>query len=334
METDVDPFLVAVSTEIDTLLHTTLAPMYPGRPGPRPTMADSEVLTLVLIGQWRGSSERALLRWADAQLRTSFPVLLSQSAFNRRVRALGPLCVQLMLALADLLDVATSPYQVVDATAVPLARQCRGKRHRLFADEAAVGHGGSDHQFYYGGKLLRAVAADGPITGFVLGPAATQERWLCDALLTWRVTPDGVPWTVADIPRRFRRGQGRTGPTGPRWWPDRAGHPGLGLYLADRGFGGEAWGEHWAHDTAAWVLTDQHPAVPRGMRHAHHHCRQVIETVNGLLAEVFHLAYPLAKTMWGVVTRVAAKCPAVNLGIWCNRLFGRADFALATLFPG
>jgi hypothetical protein len=304
------------------------------RPGPRPRMDDSEVLTLVLAGQWRGSSERDLLRWADGQLRSYFPVLLSQSAFNRRARALGPLCVQLMLALADLLDAATSPYQVVDTTAVPLARQCRGDRHRLFADEAAVGTGGSDHQFYYGCKLLLAVAADGPITGFVLGPADTQDRWLLDALVTWRVTPDGLPWTVADIPRRFRRGQGRVGPTGPRWWPDSVGAPGLGLYLADQGFGGVAWQDHWRHDTAAWVMTGAEAGVTAPARQGHHHCRQVIETVNGLLADVFQLAYPKAKTMWGVVTRVAAKCAAVNLGIWVNRRFDRDDLALETLFPG
>ena len=334
MDTEVDTFLVAVYTEIDTLLQTTRAPVHPVRPGPRPTMADSEVLTLLLIGQGRGSSERALLRWAASQLPAYFPVLLSQSAFNRRVRRLGPLCVQLMLALAELLAGPTSPYQVVDTTAVPLARRCRGTRHRLFADEAAVGHGGSDHQFYYGCKLLLAVAADGPITGFVLGPANTQDRWLLDALLTWRVTPDGQPWTVTDIPRRHRRGGGgRTGPTGPRWWPDSVGRPATGVYLADRGFGGAAWLPHWEQDTAALVLTGA-AALPPRMRRAHHGWRQVIETVNGVLDDVLHLAFPKAKTMWGVVTRVAAKCAALTLGIRCNRLFGRADLAIATLFLG
>lgn len=333
MESDIDTVLVAVYTEIDTLLSTTLAPVHPVRPGPHPRMDDSEVLTLAIVGQWRGSSERALVRWAAANLRAYFPVILSQSAFNRRVRALGPLCVKLMLALADLLDANQSPYQVVDTTPLPLLRQCRGVRHRLFADEAAVGYGGSDRQYFYGCSLLLAVAADGPITGFVIGPADTQERWLLDVLVVWRRTPTGVPWTVADIPRRYRRGQGRRGPTGPRWWPDSVGTPGMGLYLADQGFRGDAWTEHWRADAGASVgiATQDDPQV---VRQGHHHCRQVIETINGALDEVFHLAYPKAKTMWGVVCRVAAKCAACNLGIWLNRVFGRPDLALATLFPG
>lgn len=335
MDTEFDTFLVAVYTEVDTLYQTDLAAGRTVRPGSPPHMTDSEILTLLLIGQWRGSSERALLRWAAAQLRAYFPVLLSQSAFNRRARRLGPVCTQLMVRLAETLGAATSPYQVVDTTPVPLARQCRGQHHRLFADEAAVGVGGSDHQFYYGCALLLAVAADGPITGFVLGPANTQDRWLLDALLTWRVTPYGVPWTVADIPRQHRRGGGgRTGPTGPRWWPDSAGHPGTGVYLADRGFGGAAWLPHWEQDAAALVLTGEPADLPAPLRRAHHGWRQIIETVNGALAEVLHLAFPRARTMWGVVTRVAAKCAAFNLGIWCNRFLGRADLAVDTLFPG
>lgn len=174
MDTAFDTFLVAVSTQIDTLLQTEL--LLPPHPGAPPRMADSEVLTLLLIGQWRGSSERALLRWAQAHLHTYFPVVLSQSAFNRRVRRLGPVCVQLLLRLAALLGAAASPYQVVDTTAVPLARQCRGARHRLVADEAAVGRGGSDHQFFSGTSLLLGVAADGPITGFGQHPGPLVAR--------------------------------------------------------------------------------------------------------------------------------------------------------------
>lgn len=219
---------------------------------------------------------------------------------------------------------------------MPLARQCRGERHRLFAaDEAAVGRGGSDRRYYYGCSLLLAVAADGPITGFVLGPADTQDRWLLDALLTWRLAPDGMPWTVDDIPPAHRRGGGGyVGPTGPRWFPDSVGQAGTGIYLADRGFAGAAWLPHWEHDTGALVLPGHAADLPPQTRRAHHGWRQTIETVNGVLAETLHLPFPRAKRMWGVVTRVAAKCAAFNLGIWCNRLFGREDLAVDTLFPG
>ncbi len=64
---------------------------------------------------------------------------------------------------------------------------------------------------------------------------------------------------------------------------------------------------------------------------AHHRRRQIVETVNAALVAVLHLAYPKAKTMWGVVRRIAGKCLALNLGIWVNRVLGRPGLSLATL---
>jgi hypothetical protein len=60
--------------------------------------------------------------------------------------------------------------------------------------------------------------------------------------------------------------------------------------------------------------------------------RQVVETVNDQLTAVFGLSFPRARSPWGLLTRVAAKVAALNLGIWLNRCFGRPDLALATLF--
>lgn len=335
MDPDLDPFLVAVYTAVDTFYQTEIAPHTTDRAGRPPAMHDSEVLTLMLLGQWLGNSERALLRYAAAHLTAAFPVQLSQSAFNRRARTLGAVCVRLMLHRAETLGTRTAPYQVVDTTPVPRARQCRGERHRLCAEEAGVGRGGGDTTFYYGCSLLLVVAPDGPITGFVLGPAATQDRWRLDAGLTWRADPAGVPWTVDAIPRQYRRGGGGyVGPTGPRWWPDRVGQPGTGVYLADQGFAGQAWLPHWRQDTGAEVLPGTGPDLTRRLRRAHHGRRQIVETVNGLLADVLHLAFPKAKTIWGVLTRVAAKCAACNVGLWGNRVFGRTFLALDTLFPG
>jgi len=55
--------------------------------------------------------------------------------------------------------------------------------------------------------------------------------------------------------------------------------------------------------------------------------------VNVPVHETIHLDLPQAKTMWGVMTRTIARCTAVKAGIWANRLLGRPDFAMTTLFP-
>jgi hypothetical protein len=330
MDTDLDTFLTAVYTQIDTLLDTVL--LLPPRPGPAPKMADSEVLTLLVVGQWHGSSERALLRWAVADLHEAFPTLITQSAFNRRARRLGAVCARLMILLAEELGGDAAPYEVVDTITVPLARQCRGKQHRLFADEAGIGRGGSDHRFLYGCSLLLAVTPAGVITGFVVGSAATQDRWLLDAFLLWRRDPAASPWTVQDLadhsPRTRARSLRRTGPTGPRWWPGSVGIQHSPYYLTDQGFRGPVWHAHWVEAAGAEVIATCDVGDDRK---THRHRRQIVETVNGVLSETLHLAFPRAKCMWGVVCRIARKGLALNLGIWCNRLFHRPDLALETL---
>lgn len=325
MTLDVDTFLTQVYVTIDTLLQEDPLPL---QPGPRPRMSDSEVLTLVVVAQWRGSSERACLRWVETEHAAAFPTRISQSAFNRRARRLGPRCAILMQQLAALLGAASEPYQVLDCTAVPLARQCRGEHHRLFADEAGIGRGGSDRKWFYGVRLLLAVTGNGAITGLVVGAASTQDRWLADALLVWRVHEDGIPWTVEDIPKEFRNGERKVGPTGPRWWPGCVGAYSEGPYLVDDGFIGRAWETHWHADTGAMVHGAPTAVHPRRL---HHQRRQMIETVNGLLHEIYHLAFPLAKTMWGVVMRIVAKCTACNLSTWINQQAGLPRTAHKTL---
>ena len=87
---------------------------------------------------------------------------------------LGPLAAQALGAVA-------SAYQVVDTMPVPLLRRCRGQHHRLSGDGAAIGKGGSDHDWYYGCKLLLAVTRAGVLTGLLLAPAGGR-RGLCRAL--------------------------------------------------------------------------------------------------------------------------------------------------------
>jgi hypothetical protein len=331
---EVETFLIAVYTLVDDLYQTQIAPTLPVRRGRRPALSDSEVLTLLLLGQWLGNSERGLLRHAHAYWRSYFPQLLSQSAFNRRARNLGSICAQLMLLVARELGCAASLYQVVDTVPVPLAQLCRGKHHRLFAADAAIGRGGRDKHFYYGQALLLSVAADGPIAGFVVGPASTEGRWLLDALLGWRHAPTQPLWTVDDLPPRKRKDP-YVGPTGPRWWPGAAGAYSAAPYIADDGFCGAAWVDHWQSDCRVQVFTCQQYGrqAPPALKRNHHGWRQIIETANAILDQALHLARPAAKTVWGLVTRLTAKCAAYNVGIWVNRQLGRPDLAIDSLFP-
>lgn len=338
---DLDTFLTTAYVTVDEEVVAHLATDQPVHRGCPTALSTSEVLTLVLLAQWDPRrSERAFLRFAVAHLRPWFPRLLSQSAFNRRVRALGGVLSQLGPLLARRLAAvlpAAPAYQALDGVPVPLARRCRGTRSQLFGAAAGIGCGGSDREWYYGVNLLLSSDAAGSITGFVVGPANTGERWLADALLRWRADPQAPAPTAAQVAavlgKSHRRGGGRTGPTGPLSAPVGAGPPATVPYLADGGFAGAAWQQHWADDYGATVLTKR--AVQSGLAPddaaaaatEHARRRHVIETVNSCLTRFLGLQFPNARTYQGLLARLAAKVAAANLQRLLNFLSHQPRFA-------
>ncbi len=53
----------------------------------------------------------------------------------------------------------------------------------------------------------------------------------------------------------------------------------------------------------------------------------MIETVGGWLGARFGLKRPRARSYWGLLTRLAAKVAAFNLGVAVNHLYDRPLFA-------
>ena len=95
--------------------------------------------------------------------------------------------------------------------------------------------------------------------------------------------------------------------------------------------GGLLWHSHWHRDYATELVTPPQSVIPATTQRWFSGVRQVIETVFAHLCNSFGLKYPGAHTTWGLLTRIAAKLAAYNLGLWINRDLGRDNFALATL---
>lgn len=280
---DLDSFLTALYCAVDDWWQTAHPP--PERPGPgrRPRLSPSEVLTLAVLGQWpRWRSERDFWRFARAHLRDAFPQLGSQSQLNRRVRALAPELRALQAALAARLG-AGGPYHVLDTTLLPAVHRVRACRRGLFVGQATFGYCRSKTDWVYGFKVALAVTPAGVVTAFGLAPAACDERPIGDALV------------AAD---RF------------------------GCYLADKGFAGAAWEARWRAAYGATVLATPTRRVRRAWPAAV--CtwaagkRQVVEQVIEQLKDFFALERHRAKTLSGLLTRLAAKVAAFTCAQWLN----------------
>jgi hypothetical protein len=341
MEIDLDTFLTVVYCIVSDLYQQSFARHKPPRRGKRAELSDDEVLTLMILAQWQSNrSERDFLQYVRKHWLRYFPRLLSQSQFNRRSRDLCGVLSALGPALArELSAVLGQPaYEVLDGVPVPLMRRCRGDRHRCFANEAAVGRGGSDKDGYYGVKLLTSVSPHGLITGFVIGPANTEERWMAEALLRWRCWPRAAAPRVEDLDgiltRRSPDRGPRRGPAAPLAPATAAGQATAPAYLADLGFAGQSGQRHWLLDYTAAVLTQAEYDGAEDERlfdRQLHRFRQVIEEVNQLLTALLGLAFPRARTFWGLLTPLSAKVAACNLVRWVNHLYDRPDLAHISL---
>lgn len=324
MDLDLETFLTTLYVRVDDLYQQVIAPKMPVCGGPTPALSDSEVLCLGLAAQWRSGvpwkSERGFLRYMRKHELSMFPGLTSQSAFNRRLRRLWGGFILLQQAVAQQLLTADE-YEVMDAVPVPVAHGARSFHPGWLADIARIGHGGND-RYFFGLHLLLISSASGLATGWILGAGNIQDRWLAEGLLSAR----------AGCPQLAGSGAAHLHP--PQDWmgPVQASGSASGRFLgADAGFTGPRWHQHWQADYGVEVVTPPDGLIPPATARWFSGLRQVIETVFAHLCDSFGLKYPGAHTTWGLITRIAAKLAAYNLGLAINRELGRDNFALATL---
>jgi hypothetical protein len=292
-----DSFLVSLYVSVDDWWranHPSTPQRRPGRPA---LLDDSEVLTLAILAQWpRFRSERDFWRFADAHLRPYFPDLCSQSQLNRRVRALEPELRALQRAFARDLADPSAVYRVMDTTLVPAIVRVRASRKGLFCGQASFGRSASKTEWVYGFKVALVVDPDGVVTAFGLAAASSDERPIGEALVA----------------------------------QDR--HE---AYLADKGFTGAQWERRWLREYGALVAATpyehSHRAWPKTDRRWASGKRQIIEGVICQLKDFFGLERHRAKTLGGLLARLAAKIAAYTCAQRINDSLGRPLRHLADL---
>ena len=293
---DLHSFLVSLYVLVDDwwkLKHSSEPPRA-GRPA---LLTDPEVITLAILAQWpRFRSERDFWRFAQAHLRPYFPKLCSQSQLNRRVRSVEPELRDFQRAGARTLCGVSEVYHVLDTTLIPAIVRVRASRKGLFAGQATFGRSASKTEWVYGFKVALSVSPEGVICAFGLAEAASDDRPIGDFLI------------IEDS------------------------HD---AYLADKGFTGVQWERRWLDhygalvaatpkddSKRAWANTDRRWASGK---------RQIIEGVIDQLKDLFALERHRAKTLGGLLARLAAKMAAYTCGQRLNYQLGRPLRHLADL---
>jgi hypothetical protein len=293
---DLDSFLVSLYVLVDDWwkFEHSSEPPKAGRPA---LLTDPEVITLAILAQWpRFRSERDFWRFAWAHLRPYFPKLCSQSQLNRRVRSVEPDLRDFQRAVARMLCGVSEVYHVLDTTLIPAMVRVRASRKGLFAGQATFGRSATKTEWVYGFKVALSVSPEGVICAFGLAEAASDDRPIGDFLI------------IEDSHE---------------------------AYLADKGFTGVQWERRWLdlygalvaatpkdNSKRAWAKSDRRWASGK---------RQIIEGVIDQLKDIFALERHRARTLGGLLARLAAKMAAYTCGQRLNDQLGRPLRHLADL---
>lgn len=296
---DLDTFITTVYCLIDDCLHAQ--PQKLRQRGPAPQLADSEVLTVEVVGEFLGlETDRAIYAHFRRYHAALFPRLATvhRTTFVRQAANLWLVwLVKRWLWQQLAAQVPQDPrLSILDSVPVPVCRFARARRCRLFAGEAAFGYDELLRQTSYGFRAHLRIAWPGVITALELAPANASDLGVAPELLT------GVSgWALAD--RNY-------------WSPTlRAALALTGLRLLTPTRTKAYENRHGIAPWPRWLI---------GMRRR-------IETVLGQLVERFHAKRVWARDRWHLTARWLRKVLSHTVAMLLTQEVGLAPLTFAEL---
>lgn len=179
-------FIIQVYVWIDDSLHELFQGRTPWRQrGPQPTVSDSEVLAMEVIGEFLGYDtdegiyEYFLWHWLDL-----FPALsqIGRTDFAKQATRLAWVKERLWRYLLQRMP--HDPWiSIVDSFPLYVCQFARAKRCRRFFDEATFGHDELLKQTFYGFRWHLKISWPGVITQVELAPANVSDKAMAPKVL-------------------------------------------------------------------------------------------------------------------------------------------------------
>jgi hypothetical protein len=288
---DVTTLLIAVYCTIDEGLSGRRL----RQRGPKPTLSDSEVLTIECVGEFLGiDTDKGIYEHFRRHYRDWFPALsrVHRTTFTRQAANLWAVKAQLRQRVLDQVrfDPAVS---ILDSFPMPVCRFGRADRCRRLAELAAFGRDEGAKQTFYGLRAHLRVCWPGVITDGLLAPANLHDLVMAEELLV-----------------------------GAR-----------GLALGDRAYWSPVRAER-LREQGVWLLAPpsrsakgQLPSLPRWVTPT----RRRIETVIGQLVERYHAKRVWARDPWHLWSRWQRKLLSHTLAVHLCQQHGLGSLRFADL---
>jgi hypothetical protein len=145
--------------------------------GPQPSLSDSEVLTMEIVGEFLGLDEdQSIYRYFQRHWADWFPAIrhIHRTTFVRQAANLWKVKEQLWQQVLSQIEYDPQ-VAIVDSFPVPVCRFARAYRCRLFQAQATYGYDDLAKQTFYGFRAHVRVCWPGVIVGLELTPAHTHD---------------------------------------------------------------------------------------------------------------------------------------------------------------
>lgn len=253
-------------------------------------LSDSEIITISIVGELLTiDSENAWYNFCKKNMKDLFPKLCDRSRFNRTRRNLHAVIEAIRKELSSLTELAEQPYRIIDSIPIPVCKFGRARFHKTFKGYGATyGKCPSKKETYLGYKLHMLTTLDGLVTDYVITSANIDDR--------------AAVWDLVDSYNNITM-LGDKGYTKADLSADLKSEKGIELLPVQK--------------------SNSKVQFPKAIRQLIFKLRRRIETTASQLTQQLNIEQVLAKSFWGLQTRIKTKLLAYNLCYYINRLIGQ-----------
>jgi hypothetical protein len=276
-------FILAVYCLVDDSYRSFLRSMRGNKPlrtsGPNPKLSDSEVITMIVVGEFLGyDTDEGIHQYFRQHWDALFPNIPNRTTFLRQAANLWVVIAHIQRTIACYLGAFDDDCHIVDGLPMTVANVNRAKRTKSFRGEATKGYCASKKQYFYGFHGTLLVSLGGVITGFTATAANVDER--------------EAAWDVLDEV--------------------------MGLLLGDKGYISHFFKMLLQErELCLWTPVKKNMAPTTGpvTTSILKNTRRLIETVIGQLSERFHIERVRARDRWHLTERISRKILAHTVGM-------------------
>ena len=249
--------------------------------GPLPKLADSEVITMELVGEYLGlGTDEGIHHYFRRHWHHLFPNLPDRSNFARQCANVWDVKQSFFEYLSGFQD---HYLQILDSMPIEVCKFVRAKTSQQFKDSAAYGKWFG--QTFFGYRLHLKITDIGMIRQFILAPANEHDIRYVEPL----IAQDRGGWVLADKGYRSK-------PLQQKLWQQRK------MYF----------------HTSVRRIDKKTSPLPKQTIRTLTGKRRLIETVAGQLEQRFGIKRTFARDLWHLMNRIIRKILSHTISVLLN----------------